>query len=214
MPVLTKEERRHRGIIPPPVRPYDGGRDGDSGGGQSSFPVSKGQLGLWILLTAVIMLFAGLSSAYIVLRGVPAWQNIKLPSLLWPNTAVLILSSIAIELSKRAMKRNQLSRMKQWLGLSAVLGLAFLAGQFAAWQQLVKAGVYLPSTLQSSFFYVLTGVHGVHLLGGVGALGFVLIKAFRNRLTVLNHEPLNLCATYWHFMDGLWVYLFLLLLLS
>ena len=101
--------------------------------------------------------------------------------------------------------------MKQWLGLSGVLGLAFLAGQLAAWQQLVRAGVYLPSTLQSSFFYILTGLHGIHLLGGIAALGAVLIMGFRNRLTAFKHEPLDLCATYWHFMDGLWVYLFLLL---
>lgn len=214
MPVLTHDERRHQGIVPPPARPYDGRRGDGSGDGESSFPVSKGRVGLWILLIAVIMLFAGLSSAYVVLRGVPSWQNIQLPSLLWPNTGILILSSIAIELSRRSARRNQLHQMKQWLGLSGVLGLAFLAGQLAAWQQLVKAGVYLPSTLQSSFFYILTGLHGIHLLGGIAALVAVLITGFRNRLTALKHEPLDLCATYWHFMDGLWVYLFLLLLLS
>src|SRR5262249_29821658 len=154
--------------------------------------------------TAVIMLFAGLSSAYIVLRGVPAWQNIQLPSLLWPNTAVLILSSIAMEFSKRSARLNRLQVMKQWLAVSALLGLMFLAGQLAAWRQLVKAGVYLPSTLQSSFFYVMTGVHGVHLLGGVIALTYVLFQALKNRLTAFNYDSLKLCATYWHFMDGIW----------
>jgi len=160
------------------------------------------------------MLFAGLSSAYIVLRGVPAWQNIQLPSLLWTNTAVLLLSSVAIELSRRAILRSDLPSMRRWLSVGGVLGLAFLAGQLAAWRQLVNAGVYLPSTLQSSFFYILTGLHGLHLMGGVVALSIVLVMAFKNRLSALRYEPLKLCSTYWHVMDALWVWLFLLLLLS
>src|SRR5438552_4842974 len=212
MPIVIEERRRLS--PPPPTQPAGHGGDGDFGDSGSAFPISKGQIGLWILLTAVFMLFAGLSSAYIVLRGVPSWQNIELPSMLWPNTAILLLSSLAIELSRRAIRRNDLQSMKRWLAIGGTLGLAFLAGQLAAWRQLVNAGVYLPSTLQSSFFYILTGLHGLHLLGGVVALGLVLAKALKNRLTAFNYEPLKLCAMYWHVMDALWVYLFLLLLLS
>src|SRR5215510_7876856 len=212
MPVVVEERRRVS--PPPPIKPAGHGGDGDFGDSGSAFPISKGQIGLWILLTAIVMLFAGLSSAYIVLRGVPSWQNIELPSLLWPNTAVLLLSSLAIELSRRAVRRNDLQSMKRWLATGGVLGLAFLLGQLAAWRQLVNAGVYLPSTLQSSFFYILTGLHGLHLLGGVIALGYVLSKALKNVLTAFDYEPLKLCALYWHVMDGLWVYLFLLLVLS
>jgi cytochrome c oxidase subunit III len=212
MPVIT-EERRSGIILPPPPPP--GGRGGDdSSGSGSSFPISKGQIGVWILLTAVIMLFAGLSSAYIVLRGVPAWQNIQLPWLLWPNTAILLLSSVAIDISRRAIRRNDVQSMKRWLAVGGLLGFVFLAGQLAAWRQLVNAGVYVPSTLQSGFFYILTGLHGMHLFGGVVALGVVFGKALRDRLTAFNYEPLKLCALYWHVMDGLWIYLFLLLLLS
>jgi cytochrome c oxidase subunit 3 len=149
-----------------------------------------------------------------VLRGVPAWQNIELPSLLWPNTLVLVLSSIAIDISRRAVRRNDLQSMKRWLGLGGVLGLAFLIGQVAAWRQLVNAGVYIPSTLQSGFFYILSALHGIHLFAGVVALGFVMVKALRQQITAFNYEPLKLCALYWHVMDGLWIYLFLLLLLS
>src|SRR5215510_14072259 len=113
MPVLTEDKRIS---IPPPRRPDDGGRDGGgSGDSPSSFPISKEQIGLWVLLTAVLMLFAGLTSAYIVLRGVPTWQNIELPSLLWPNTFVLLLSSIALETSRRAVRRNDIQSMKRWL---------------------------------------------------------------------------------------------------
>src|SRR5947208_3366725 len=212
MPTIVEERRRVS--PPPPVPPADRGGDGDSGDSSSSFPISKWQVGIWILLTAIIMLFAGLSSAYIVLRGVPAWQNIQLPSLLWTNTAVLLLSSVAVELSRRAIRRNDIQSMKSWLAVGGALGLTFLIGQLAAWRQLVNAGVYLPSTLQSSFFYILSGLHGLHLLGGVAGLGIVLVMALRNRLSAFRYEPLKLCSKYWHLMDGLWVYLFLLLLLS
>jgi len=211
MPVLTDDRRI--GTVPPPIPPGDNGGNGPSEYG-SSFPISKGQIGVWILLTAVVMLFAGLSSAYIVLRGVPAWQNIELPSLLWPNTAILLLSSVAIDLARRAVRRRDAQSMKRWLIAGLVLGAAFLLGQVAAWRQLVNAGVYLPSTLQSSFFYILSGLHGVHLLGGVIALVWVLVAALENKVTVFNYEPLKLCALYWHVMDAIWIYLFGMLLLS
>lgn len=213
MPVLTEDRRT--GTLPPQPPLPPGGRGGDdSADSGSSFPISKGQLGVWILLTAIVMLFAGLSSAYIVLRGVPTWQNIELPWMLWPNTAVLLLSSVAIDISRRAARRNDLQSMKRWLAVGGVLGLAFLVGQLAAWRQLVNAGVYVPSTLQSGFFYILTGLHGLHLLGGVFALGYVFSKALKDRITAFDYEPLKLCALYWHVMDALWIYLFLLLLLS
>jgi cytochrome c oxidase subunit III len=211
MPTLVEERK---GIVLPPPPPVDHGGDDSSGDSGSSFPLSKGQVGVWILLTAVIMLFAGLSSAYIVLRGMPTWQSIELPSLLWPNTVILLMSSVAIELSRRAIRRNDTQSMKRWLAIGGLFGLAFLIGQLAAWQQLVNAGVYIPSTLQSGFFYILTGLHGLHLLGGVIGLSVVLGKALKNRLTAFSYEPLKLCAAYWHAMDALWLYLFLLLLLS
>ena len=167
-----------------------------------------------MLLTGITMLFAGLTSAYIVLRGVPSWQNIQLPSLLWPNTVVLLLSSVTLEFAKRAIRRNQVQAMDKWIAVSGVLGVLFIVGQLAAWRELVNAGVYLPSTLQSGFFYILTGLHGLHITGGVIALGFVMSKALKNRLSAFNHQSLTLCSTYWHFMDALWIYLFILLLLS
>jgi cytochrome c oxidase subunit 3 len=210
MPTIVQERRR--GTVPPPVWP-DRGDSGPGGGGGSSFPISKEQVGLWILLGVVIMLFAGLTSAYIVLRGVPSWQSIEVPSILWLNTAILLASSATIEAARRSLDHLRMEAVKSWLVTSAAFGLAFLFGQFVAWRQLVAAGVYLPSTLHSSFFYILTGLHGIHLVGGVLAMAYVLAKALRNRFTA-GDESLKLCATYWHFMDGLWVYLFILLVLA
>jgi cytochrome c oxidase subunit 3 len=169
---------------------------------------------MWILLTAIIMLFAGLSSAFIVLRGVPQWQNITVPRLVWGNTLILLASSIAIEFARFAVRRDRTGAVKQWLSVSGILGFGFLAGQFVAWRQLVKAGVYLSTTLHSGFFYILTGLHALHLAGGLIGLVLVLQKAFGDQLTSANHESLKVWALYWHFMDFIWLYCFLLLLLA
>jgi cytochrome c oxidase subunit 3 len=160
------------------------------------------------------MLFAGLSSAYIVLRGVPGWQSITVPSLAWVNTVVLLASSVAIEFARRGVQKDQQNVMKQWLWVTAILGCAFLVGQFFVWRQLVDAGVYLSTNLHGGFFYVLTGAHGLHLMGGLFGLAFVVRAAFAQRLTAADHEPLKVWALYWHFMDVVWLYLFLLLLLA
>jgi len=160
------------------------------------------------------MLFAGLSSAYIVLRGLPTWQNIAVPSLVWVNTIVLVLSSFTLESARHAMKSDKYQSVTAWIGITAALGLGFLAGQIMVWRQLVAAGVYLPSTLHSSFFYVLTGVHGVHIIGGLVGLTIIFFKATRRRLTSANQEAFQVAAMYWHFMDAVWIYLFMLLMLA
>lgn len=209
MSVLTQIRRRGR-ILPPPPADFDDG----SGGSGGSFPVSRAYIATWVLLTAVIMLFAGLSSAYIVLRGTPEWQNITVPRIVWGNTLVLFASSIAIEFARHAVRRNHPEGVRQWVVVSGILGLAFLIGQLVAWQQLVNAGVYLATTIHSSFFYVLTGAHALHLLGGLIGLAYVLQKAFANQLTATNHEPLKAFALYWHFMDVVWIYCFILLLFA
>jgi cytochrome c oxidase subunit 3 len=216
MPVTTEattEEKLEIGSPPPPVWP-EGGGDDESWQSEPAFPVTKGRLGLWLLLGGIVMLFGGFSSAYIVLRGLPSWQNVAIPSVLWISTGVLLASSVTIEMTRKAMLKGLHGPAKAWIGITGILGLAFLGGQVVAWMQMVQAGVYLPSTLHSSFLYILTGTHGIHLIGGLGALLFVLTQTFRNRYTATDHEPISLCATYWHFMDGLWVYLFLMFLLA
>jgi cytochrome c oxidase subunit 3 len=203
-------QQRRRGAVIPPPSDFDGG----SRNSWSSFPISSAYLGIGILLTAIFMLFAGLVSAYFVLRGLPQWQYITVPRLAWANTVVLIASSIAFEFARAAVRRNQSGTMLQWLGTGGVLGLGFLVGQFLVWRQLVRAGVYLATTIHSSFFYVLTGAHALHLAGGMVGLAVVLRKALAKQLTADNHEALGVFAVYWHFMDVIWISCFLLLLLA
>lgn len=209
MPVLTTtEEKRTSDIILPPRWPgdFDGGGDGGPESSGSGFPLSKTQIAMWLLLTAVVMLFAGLSSAYVVLRGLPTWQNILVPRLAWLNTIVLILSSFSLEAARSAVTKRQVRPIKRWVGISGVLGLGFLFGQIAVWSELVAAGVYLQSTLHSSFFYVLSAIHGLHVIGGLIGMALVYFKT--------SEERFKACALYWHFMGAIWLYLFILIMLA
>ncbi len=190
-----------------------GWEGGDPWGGGEGVPIPSGKLGLWLLLAAIVIMFAGFTSSYIVRSGGQDWRPIPRLPVLWFNTAVLLLSSLTMQLSVMSVKTRwgQDKKLAFWLLVTVLLGLTFLGGQFAAWQQLVKLGVYLSTNPASSFFYLLTSAHAVHLIGGLGFLIYVWAQASRHRYTPKRHLPVELCATYWHFMDGLWVYLFVFL---
>jgi len=172
---------------------------------------------MWVGLASVLMLFIALTSAYIV-RGVPAlnggqddWIPIDMPPVLWADTVILLLSSVSIELARRALGRNDYGGFKTWISLTTLFGVMFLAGQLLAWRQLSGQGIYINTHPHSSFFYLLTSLHGVHLLGGVIALVFVTVAAYRMRISFRRRAVVSATAIYWHFMDGLWIYLFGLL---
>jgi len=201
---------------------YGGPRGGDWGGDEGSrdsnpqnVPASPQSyhLGMLLALASILMLFVALSSAYVMREGESqGWQPIAMPSLLLPNTLVLLLSSCTLELARKALKRNGTISFRRWLTLSTLLGLVFLVGQLEIWRTLVAQGIYLGSNPHSSFFYLLTGTHGAHLIGGVVALGCLMIRAWRPTLkTTSTRTALGVIALYWHFMDGLWIYLLLLL---
>jgi cytochrome c oxidase subunit 3 len=212
MPVLT-EDRVSGGIGSPP-RPIPPSGGGGRGEPDSSFPVSARQIATWLLMTGIAMLFAGLTSAYIVLRGVPTWEKIPLPPQVWVNTLILLASSLTLELARRSVKADKVAALRQWLVITAVLGIAFVSGQILLWREMTASGVLLSSTLHSSFFYVLSGIHALHILGGLTALAMVSVKAWSGKLSSISFEPLRLCATYWHFMGGVWLYLILLLVFA
>ena len=172
---------------------------------------------MWVGLASILMLFIALTSAYIV-RGVPAlsggdsdWLPLAMPRILWVNTAVLLMSSVSIELARRALKKNEYDRFKAWISLTTLFGASFLVGQLIAWRQLAAQGVFINSHPHSSFFYLLTSLHGVHLLGGVIALAYVTVAALRMRIGFKRRTAVDVTSIYWHFMDGLWIYLFGLL---
>ncbi len=163
------------------------------------------------VLAAVAMLFVAFTTAYLARRQEAGWTPIALPAVLWLNTAVLLASSGTFEWARARLVRADPAGARHGLGWTAGLGAAFVIGQIAAWRQLAAQGVYLASNPHSSFFYLLTGAHGLHLLGGLVALAVVIVRAHRNRYTPAAHTGLAVCALYWHFMDALWLYLFALL---
>ena len=184
---------------------------------EDSLEPRKYRIGMWVALAGILMLFIALTSAYIV-RSIPAlnggthdWLPIEMPAVLWITTTVLFISSVSIELARRALGRNEYSSFKRWISLTTLLGVVFLAGQIIAWRQLAAQGVYINSHPHSSFFYVLTSLHGLHLLGGVIALTYVTVAAFRMRIGFKRRAAVDVTAIYWHFMDGLWIYVFGLL---
>jgi cytochrome c oxidase subunit 3 len=177
-----------------------------------------------LALAAIVMFFMSLTSAYIVRKGLGGdWQSTPMPRVLWLNTLVLLASSATIELARRknsgASAASPLSaeareaRFSSWWTVTIALGMIFLAGQLFAWRQLAAAGMFLRTNPSSSFFYLLTAAHGAHLIGGILALFYV---AFRNwkRSRITQETAADLAALYWHFMDGLWLFLFALLTLG
>ena len=203
---------------PRKIGPNGGPRGGEGGERPDGFSPAKYRIGMWVALAGVAMMFTALTSAYVVRAGTSNdWRPIATPRLLWLSTALIVLSSFAFEIARRTLKGGNTGAYQRWLLLTVLLGLGFLATQLLAWRQLVGQGIYIGSNPHSSFFYVLTGAHGLHLLGGVLALDYLLLRS-RRKLheehgAAKRRAAVNAVALYWHFMGGLWIYLFLLLFL-
>ena len=194
----------------------NGGGDGRRDDGK--FRDDRGRLGMWVGLASILMLFTALTSAYIVRAGLSEdWLPLQVPNFLWASTALILASSITFYMAHRSIKRFEVKAYTGWIAVTMLLGAGFLTTQLLAWRQLVAQGVYLASNPHSSFFYVLTGVHGLHLLGGILGLCYLLLRRWDrlgSREAVQKRErAAGVIGLYWHFMDGLWVYLFLLLFL-
>jgi len=171
----------------------------------------KARTGIWVALAAITMSFAALTSALFVRQGSGMdWQHFTLPPILYANTLVLLASSVTLEIARRRVAayvraaESQIALPMRWLVITLALGLLFVAGQYVAWLQLKAAGLYLATNPNSSFFYVFTGIHAVHVLGGLGGLVYVMSKLNRS---VLRQSTYSAAAQYWHFMDILWLYL-------
>ena len=176
------------------------------------------RIGMLVSLASIVMLFTSLSSAYIVRSGlVYDWFPLAVPRVMFGSTALLLLSSVSIEIARRKLKQGLAGSYSRYLLLTSFLGLGFLVSQLIAWRQLAQQGIYISSHPHSSFFYLLTGAHAVHVAGGLLALGFLWLRSRRpldeTRLIAKRQAVADAVSIYWHFMDALWIYLFLLLFL-
>jgi cytochrome c oxidase subunit 3 len=158
------------------------------------------------------MIFASMTSAFIVKQGEGSWQEYNLPDIFWFTTAIIVFSSILLQWGYFAAKENQFQKLNILLAVTTILGLVFLAGQWRSWGQLVDRGVYFVGNPGGSFVYVLTGLHAFHLISGLIFLGVVLVSALKHRVHSGNLVRMEMCVTYWHFLGALWVYLFLFLI--
>jgi cytochrome c oxidase subunit III len=168
---------------------------------------------LWVAIGSILMMFAGLTSAYIVKRNQANWQTFDLPVAFWFSTVAVILSSGTMWLALKSFKERQMSRYRLLMVVTMVLGAAFIGLQIIGFQQLWYKGITLQANVSYSFLYVIVGLHALHVIGGVVALIVMSLLAFSSKKRNYSTVPVELMSTYWHFVDILWIYLLLFLLM-
>lgn len=210
--IVEKKGGGGGGSLPPVFK--DGG-GGDEGKKRPNKPVSPGRYytGIAIGIVAVLMFFMALASAFLVRKGGADWVPVHIPALLWLNTGVLLASSGTLELARKRLTRSDVLGFRRLWLVTTVLGVLFLVGQVAAWRILVKQGIYLASNPASSFFYIFTGAHALHLLGGVAALIYVARRNY-DTAKITRTVAAEVTSYYWHFMDALWLFLLALMYLG
>ena len=169
---------------------------------------------VWLFIVSIAMLFAALTSAYIVKQSGGEWLDFNLPGMFWITSIIVILSSISMQLALRSARADRFNGIRIYLLITIALGLAFLIGQYQSWKQLVEMDVYFVGNPAGSFLYVLTGLHAVHIISGLIFLLIVIVSSFKLKIHSRRLIRIEMCTTYWHFLGGLWLYLFLFLKLN
>jgi len=237
-PIDQLQMRRGGGT---PVPPAGGGDDGNGGPEPNYGPrLRRARVGMICVIATVCMIFVSFTSAYVFRRGLPSYDNpskdyvrdwieVQLPwMLLAINTVLLLASSVTMEMARRSVTRHVAlapvgsipgisvgkERTFPWLGVTVVLGVGFLVGQWLAWQELRNRGFYVSSNPSSSFVYVLTAAHAVHLIGGIIALVWAASTSLLQRPVEARRIVIDVAGWYWHFMAGLWIYVFALLAIA
>lgn len=178
-------------------------------GAMSQRPYPMGLMGV---LATVGMLFAAFSAALLVRRSSADWVPVALPPIVWANTVVLALASVALALGRVSLRRGEIVRVRRWSAVAGLLGLLFLAGQVEAWRQLAETGVFARTNPHAAFFYVLSALHGVHVTGGLAALGWVVGGVGPGEHQRRTYGQYTHVAIYWHFLAGVWLWLLGLLI--
>lgn len=186
---------------------------------QSTSGIDAKKFALWAGLASIVMFFIGITSAFIVKKvaaqAAGSWKEFAIPTWFYFSTAVIISSSLTYWMAVRAFKANNRSQFQLLLLATTILGTLFLTMQYLGWSRLVEIGIYLggaQSTASGSFFYVISGAHAAHILGGLIFLLIATIKSFIKPLSSFNSTSIDMIGTYWHFVDILWIYLFILLI--
>lgn len=208
----------------------DNGDDGNNGGDGSNYkpkkikeennnpePTNKSKILMWFLLLVVLMTFGGLISAYVVLATNNAleWKPFALPFQVWISTVIILISSVTYHFAKTQLQKQNDQTAKKWFLATSALGGVFVSSQILSWLALVNRGLYMHGNPFAGFFYILTAVHAVHVLGGIAALGYIILRTWNQTRSEREREKRKNDATaigwYWHTMDGLWLVLVFLL---
>jgi cytochrome c oxidase subunit III len=169
---------------------------------------------MWVALAAIVMMFAGLTSAYIVKKANTNWLEFELPAIFWYSTFTILLSSVMMHLALKSFKAREMSRYRALMGITTLLGIAFVLMQWIGFKQIEAGGVPLfgyDSNPSASFVGIIFGLHGIHVIGGVIALAVLFLRAYIGTRKVYSSTGLEIMSTYWHFVDALWIYLFIFL---
>lgn len=167
---------------------------------------------LWLAIVSIIMMFAAFTSAYLVRRAEGNWLEFNIPIIFTYSTAILLVSSFTMHLSYWAAKKDHFLLISSSISITFVLGIVFLIMQVIGWVELTKNNVFLVGNPSGSFFYVISGLHGLHIVSALIVLIFALVAAFKTKVHAKQLNQIEMCVTYWHFLDLLWLYLFFFLL--
>lgn len=168
---------------------------------------------LWVGIASIIMMFAGLTSAYIVKRNQANWITFDIPAVFWISTVAIVASSISIMLAQKAFRKRTMAQYRSLMICTLILGVLFLGLQVIGFNQLWQNGMTLTKNVSFSFLYIIVGLHGLHVIGGLVALIIIFIKAFSSKVRNYDIVPVEVMATYWHFVDFLWIYLLIFLIM-
>jgi cytochrome c oxidase subunit 3 len=167
---------------------------------------------MWIGIGSIIMMFAGLTSAYIVKRDQPGWTTFDIPRSFWYSTFAILISSLTMQMALKSFIDRQMQKYKMLIGITLFLGILFIVLQLISFRQIWNSGVTLKGSGAGQFLYVIAGLHALHVLGGIIVLLVTFIKAFVSKRRNYSSVPLEVVTTYWHFVDVLWIYLFIFFL--
>lgn len=186
---------------------------------ESTSGVDAKKFALWAGLASIVMFFIGITSAFIVKKvaaqAAGTWKEFAIPTWFYYSTAVIIISSLIFWMASRAFKVGDKRKFSLLMLMTSILGTLFLVMQYMGWARLVEIGIYLggaQSTASGSFFYIISGAHAAHILGGLFFLYYTTIKSFLKPLSSFKDTTIDMIGTYWHFVDILWIYLFILLI--
>ncbi len=174
--------------------------------------VNKYKFIIWLFIITIIMLFASQTSAYLVRRAEGNWTEFKLPVIFWWSSSILIISSVFMYLAQQSAKKDNYGKLKTYISGAFLFGIIFLAMQYIGWLELQDSGIYLKGNPSGSFLYILTGLHAFHLISGLVVLLFAFVASYQLKIHSKSLIQIEVCATYWHFLDLLWLYLFVFLL--